>query len=251
MINIKKVPLLLTFSITIASVGYFSPLENHNLTARWKMAMPSANASPAPFYVPPVKPNSASSRGSGSRGCNQAILGKSDLVTLLIPSQEYVAQTGSAHPTFLWSLSDAVSVPVEFTLVKPGVAKPIFVKRVASAQAGIVEVKLPAVAPELKPGEIYRWSVSLICNNKRPSANPLFYSWIERVETSTQLSSQMAEVPKDDAYGRALVYGKAGLWYDMIAELNKAKAANPQDPRIPKDFNTLITQVDLETVAKP
>lgn len=253
MININKVPLLLTFSITVASVWHFSPLENHNLTSDWKIGMLPAHALPGSLYIPPTtKPSSPKSEGSGSRGgCHQAMLGKSNLVNLLIPSQEYVAQTNSGYPTFFWSLSNAVSVPVEFALVKPGVAEPILVKRVASAPAGLVKVKLPAIAPELEPGEIYRWSVSLICNEKRPSANPLFYSWIERKETSPQIASQLAAVPEDDAHARALVYGQAGLWYDMVAELHKAKAANPENTRIRQDFDNLIRQAGLEAAAKP
>jgi hypothetical protein len=211
-------------------------------------------------YVPPVARNPRRSQGSGSRGCNESLPG--DLVTLLIPSKDYTAQTTLGHPTFFWHLSQAVSVPMKFSLVEPGVAQPVFVKQIDSPQAGIVQLELPKDRPELVTGKIYTWSVTVVCNAKRPSANPYFYSWIERVPIPPALEEQLSANGANTratmgmratesslaVRDRAAVYAQAGLWYDALALI----ATQSPNSRISlsEDFLTLLDQVGLSKVTK-
>jgi hypothetical protein len=122
-------------------------------------------------FIPPADKNSRSSQGSGARGCQQSL--PVNLVTLLIPSKDYIGQTTSGHPTFFWHLSQPISVPLRFTLVEPGVAKPLFVKQIDSPQVGTMQLALPKDRPELVAGRSYGWSVSLICNSRRPLLIPI------------------------------------------------------------------------------
>lgn len=249
----KKLLILFAGTLALAYSQLFGFSRNSVLNSAYlnSLNVKSAKASTNSLYVPPtVKKNPRLSQGSGSRGCDRLLLGKDDLITLLIPSKEYVAQTSSGHPSFFWYLSKPVSVPIEFALVKPGVAEPILVQRIDSAKAGIIGIAVPQNAPELQTGETYKWSVSLVCNNKRPSANPLFYSWIERVPTSPELSKKLAQLqPKNDSAPevrqRALIYGQAGLWYDTLAEFDRAMAIAPQDLSLKADFNSLLNQAGI------
>jgi hypothetical protein len=205
-------------------------------------------------FVPPVTKNPRQSRGSGSRGCDQSLPG--DLVTLLIPSREQIGQTLSGHPTFFWHLSQPVSVPIQFTLVEPGVTEPLFVKQIDSPKAGMMQQELPKDRPELVPGRTYGWSVTLVCNARRPSANPYFYSWIERVPTTPALEQQLAEVTSQSSGNassdreRALLYAEAGLWYDALATISKAQVTNPNNPFVQTDFLSLLDQVGLSEVVR-
>ena len=217
-------------------------------------------------YIPPSGKSTRSSQGSGSRGCQQSL--PQDLVTLLIPAKDYVGQTTSGHPTFFWHLSQPISVPLRFTLVEPGVAKPLFVKQIDSPQVGTMQLALPKELPELVSGRTYGWSVTLACNSRRPSANPYFYSWIERVPTTPALEQQLAAVnsisnspeqtpslgsasSQDDATPerlRASIYAGAGLWYDALAAISTTQAAKPTPP-VQEDFLNLLDQVGLTEVA--
>jgi hypothetical protein len=213
-------------------------------------------------FIPPVVKNPRSSQGSGSRGCEASLPG--DMVTLLIPSTDYVGQTTSGHPTFFWHLSQSSSVPIKFTLVEPGVAQPLFEKQIDSSKPGIIQLELPKDRPELVTGRTYGWSVTLVCNARRPSANPYFYSWIERVPTTRALEQQLAEIaansnsqtatPSSENHSsdrqRASIYAQAGLWYDALAIISKAQAANPQEPSIQNDFLSLLDQVGLRAVVE-
>ncbi len=218
-------------------------------------------------FIPPADKNSRSSQGSGARGCQQSL--PVNLVTLLIPSKDYIGQTTSGHPTFFWHLSQPISVPLRFTLVEPGVAKPLFVKQIDSPQVGTMQLALPKDRPELVAGRSYGWSVSLICNSRRPSANPYFYSWIERVPTTPVLEQQLAAATSSSnspgqtpSFGeassqrssspemlRASIYARSGVWYDTLAAISTAQAAKPRDPFVQEDFLTLLDQVGLAEVA--
>jgi len=211
-------------------------------------------------FVPPADRSTRRSQGSGSRGCEQSLPG--DLVTLLIPSKDYIAQTTSSHPTFFWHLSQNVSVPLKFTLVERGVAEPLFIKQINSPAAGMLKLELPKDKPGLASGRIYSWSVTLECNARRPSANPYFYSWIERVPTTPALEQKLAAVssrsksfeqtPASESASRELasIYAEAGLWYDTLTTLSTARTENPSDRLVQEDFLALLKQVGLVEVAK-
>jgi hypothetical protein len=204
-------------------------------------------------FVPPVTKNPRQSQGAGSRGCQQYLPG--DLVTLLIPSKDEIAQTRSGHPSFFWHLSKPVSAPIQFTLVEIGVAEPLFVKKIDSPKAGMMQLELPKDRPELVAGRTYSWSVTLVCNARRPSANPYFYSWIERVPTTPEVEQQLAVAtstsnpPTQALRERALIYARSGLWYDALAAISAAQTANSNDLSVQEDFLSLLDQVGLQGVA--
>ncbi|MEQ9001705.1 MAG: DUF928 domain-containing protein [Coleofasciculus sp. B1-GNL1-01] len=208
-------------------------------------------------YIPPVATNPRRTIGSGSRGCRQSLT--NDLVTLLIPSEEYAGQTKSGHPTFFWYLSQPVpeGVPMRFALVEPGVPEPLFEKQIDSPQAGMIQLQLPKDRPELQTGRTYKWSVTLVCNTKHPSANPVFISWIERVSTPAALEPQRLStpptknnVPTQVWRDRAWSYAEAGLWYDALAAMSKVETANSNELVTNDDFLALLEQVGLTQVTQ-
>jgi len=118
-------------------------------------------------------------------------------------------------------------------------------------------MELPKDLPELVAGRKYGWSVTLVCNPRRPSANPYFYSWIERVAATPALDQQLtaATLPSGNASPetlrkRALIYAQAGLWYNSLADISTAVTANPNNSSVQEDFLDLLAQVGLTEVAK-
>ncbi|HAA28157.1 MAG TPA: hypothetical protein DCE56_11375 [Cyanobacteria bacterium UBA8553] len=194
-------------------------------------------------YVPPARGMPRRTQGTGTRGCDQS---QAVAVQLIIPN-DHTAQTSSGHPTFFWYVSQVPRDPVEFALVESGVAQPIFVKQLQLNQAGIVQLEMPKNLPELLPNREYRWSVSLICNAKGRSNDSLAQGWINRVPVTPLLEQQLAAAKSDR--DRALVYAKAGLWYDAIDAIATAQATNSTDPSIREDFLSLLAQVGLKEVA--
>ena len=190
-------------------------------------------------YRPPKgKTREQVRKAGGSRGeCN---LPSNNTITLLVP-QDHTPSTVLERPTFLWHLSQKVSLPLRFTLLEPG-QKPIFVEQL-KPKPGIVALKLPYNSPPLKIGKTYRWTVTIICNQKRPSRNMFAQAWIERVALPKEerLSNNTANTLC------SLKYAREGIWYDALA-CNYSKLVRTQNNAGNsswQQFKTLLSEIDL------
>lgn len=182
-------------------------------------------------------------RAGGTRGCNLMF---NDTVTLLVP-QNHTATTTSEHPIFFWYLSQKLSLPLRFTLLEPE-KEPIFTKEF-TPEPGIVALKLPDSMPSLEIGKTYRWTVTVVCNEKKPSRNLFAQAWIERVPSPR--SNQFAYNLKNNRSFCLLEYGRAGIWYDALAcnyPNLVQKHHNPYEDS--QEFWSLLEQIDLEDVAQ-
>jgi hypothetical protein len=195
-------------------------------------------------YVPPNRRPPKSTRITGSRGCNLPGSSQPVSLTLLVPT-DHDGLTISGRPTFFWYAS--ASVPMAFTLTQPGVVQPLFEQQIQPQEAGIVELKMPQNLPELVPGREYRWSVTLICNPDRPSANGFVQSWIKLVPTPPDLTGQIATATSER--DRALIYAQAGLWYNALEAISTAHRTNPTDKSILDERLLLLEQAGQTEVA--
>jgi Domain of Unknown Function (DUF928) len=187
-------------------------------------------------YVPPGGTKRTSrTKGAGSRGCDRAA---SPELQLLAPN-DHIPTTASTHPTFYWYIS-VTKLPVRLTLVEPGVVKPIVDRRFIVTRPGVVGVKLPSDVPGLVVGKQYRWTVAIVCDEERPSANTYAYSWISRVAATPELKSKLAEV-SNSSQNRSLVYAQAGIWYDALSSSIMNYEINNQD----KLFSRLLAQAGI------
>jgi hypothetical protein len=110
-------------------------------------------------------------------------------------------------------------------------------------KAGIIKVKLPSNLSGLEVGKEYRWSVSLVCNQKRPSENTYAFAWIKRVPITAKLQQKLAALT--DKRELSLAYAQAGVWYDAIATIYNAGAAQTADKLNSEYFARLLNQVGL------
>lgn len=203
-----------------------------------------ASAQMVQDYVPPISSKKTSrTKGAGSRGCD--LISATDL-QLLTP-EDHIATTVSSHPTFFWSISNT-SLPVRFTLIEPGVAKPIMDRKFMVTRPGVVEVKLPSNLPGLKLGKEYRWTLSIVCNEERPSENTYAYSWIERVAVTPNLTQNLKGVNIQTQ--RSLVYARSGIWYEALLSSYMGYKAHPQDKIAFWYFSELLAQIGVSATNK-
>lgn len=203
-------------------------------------------------YIPPNRGRPRNTQATGSRGGNQATGPRGctqsnqslPTLTLLVPS-DHDGLTTSGHPSFFWHIS--TPMPMAFVLTESGVAQPLLEQQIQPQEAGTIQMKLPKDLPELVAGREYRWSITLVCNRERPSANPFIQSWIKRVPLKPELTQQLTTAGSD--HERALVYAQAGLWYDALAAISTAYTTDPSDQSILEDRFLLLNQVGLNQVA--
>jgi hypothetical protein len=164
----------------------------------------------------------------------------------LVPDN-HVGQTTQSHPTFFWFVSSDANLPMEFVLVEPRVARPIYIIQKFTRKPEVIGVTLPDRLTQLEPGKTYRWSVSLICNPKQRSSAIYAQSWIERSQPSPALVAKLASAKTD--YERAISYARAGFWYDALSAITTARTVKPHDPKILTMRRMLLDWVGLSQFA--
>ena len=161
----------------------------------------------------------------GSRGgeCNSL---SPQAVTLIVP-EEHIGTTVLARPTVIWFNSEHISQPVRLTFYSSG-EKPILVKNFDSLPKGFKAFKIPENSPSLEIGKIYKWTVTIVCNEKRPSKNLYAQAWIERVPESLNQTKGNLNCQIDLA---------RLVWYDALScSYSSVNGA---------EFNSLLEQIDL------
>lgn len=214
-----------------------------NLNSSVVLADTPPKAMPKSRYVPPARRPPKSTQATISRGCAESGAFQPVSLTLLVPN-DHDGLTTSGHPTFFWYAT--ASIPMTFTLTEPGTVQPLLEQQVRP-QAGIVQFKMPQNLPELVSGRDYRWSVTLVCNPERPSANAFIQTWIKRVPTTPELSQQIAATSSER--DRSLIYAQAGLWYDALEAISTAHSTYPNDKSLLEERLLLLDQAGLSQVA--
>lgn len=196
-------------------------------------------------YVPPPRRDRRVQRteGGGSRGCSED-RGRS--LTLLTPN-DHIPTTVSGRPTFLWYVRTNALQMMRFTVVEPNVSKPIMEKFLEVEKPGIVQIKISPNIPELVEGKKYRWTVSIVCNERRRSENIYARAWIERVPNTPALVQKMSTVTEERE--RAMIYANSGIWYDAISTIYQNSITNSKDQLTYKYLFELLDQVGLSKVA--
>lgn len=176
-------------------------------------------------YVPPSRRGApARTQGGGSRGCEQ----ESVPVTLLAPP-DHVGLTTQARPKLFWySVNDSM-LPMQISLVEPGVSEPIWMTRVPTGSAGFNSIQIPDTIPELVVGRRYRWTVTRLCNVRRPSNNTYARGWVERIVPPGRVSNQASLSPAEQVQASA----EAGIWYDAVTyAVAQSKVNDPESQSI-------------------
>jgi len=221
-------------TISLSLLGAFSPLG---------ITFSNGVADADIQYVPPGGSLPQRTAGSGARGCTNSIPVS---LNLLSPS-DHTGRTTLSHPTFLWYVSHPTSAPVLFTLTSPKDKQPLFQKRLKATQAGIMELHLPANAVGLDENKQYRWTVALVCSEKRPSENINARAWIQRVAVTPELNKTLALTT--DKTERAAAYTHSGIWYDGLALLNQERINHPGEKQVNDSFTSLLNQVGLPKIS--
>lgn len=237
-----------TASLLLAQtiLGFANPLPGSEQLST-QLGIGSA-AIAAPRYTPRSSQGKAPRRtvGTGSRGCLDLSEAPTGTLTLLV-SNESTGYTTSGHPTFFWYLSNPVSVPMEFSLVEPGNPETVYKQTIANPIAGINQIQLPTDKPELVPGKLYKWSVALVCNPERRSADVIAQAFIQRELPSSSLAEQLSTATSK--IQQSEIFAANSFWYDSLAALSPASSDSNQQA-IVQDRLSLLEQVDLTAVVQ-
>jgi hypothetical protein len=185
-------------------------------------------------YIPPNKDKQQQkATASGSRGCQ----GNTVDIISLIPT-DHTPTTISNNPNFLFLVKSKPKLPVRFTLVEPGVAKPVWKEELIVERSGILSVSTPENV-NLETDKEYVWNLMVVCNPDRPSENYYIRASVKRVSSSQQLVREISQA--NSHYQKASVLARAGIWYDAIAISYQAQ----NEPNSISYFKQLLSQIGM------
>jgi hypothetical protein len=151
--------------------------------------------------------------------------------------------TVSPRPTFLVYVPQTSAKAMELTLERDG--KGIYKTSVnLSGTPGIISIKLPANAPELKIGKDYKWLVSMVCGSGAPED-----SFVEGSVRRIQPDSTLSQIDRAKSLEKVALYAKSGVWFDAVATLAALRKAQPNDPQVVSAWENLLKDAGLGAIA--
>jgi hypothetical protein len=197
----------------------------------------------APVYKPPLRGAPGGRVGGGTRGTNTR-----DVFVLSALAPDHMGLTVSEQPSLYWFISNATSLPVELAIMDPQGVKPLLETRLTGpVERGVHRINLAQHGVRLEPGVPYRWSVTVIPDEKRRSRDILAAATVERIMPPDALRAKVAETRKEDLPS---VYAEAGLWYEALTTLSELIDQAPADAALRQQRAALLSQVGLPDIGE-
>ena len=205
----------------------------------WLVSARAVTFQPPPDEGKPLQTTGGASRNPGQ--CPMDAKTSSKTLKALVPSNNS-GLTVAERPTIYVYVPPTTAPEVYFSLEDHN-RNPYFQTNVAiDGGEGIVAIQLPEDAPPLEMGKDYQWHFVIKCEGRLGPRNPIASGWIRRVPRR----NITAEGTPEEI---ANAYGRAGIWYDSLATLMKAREAQPGDISIADELQELLTSVGLQEVA--
>ena len=205
----------------------------------------------AQAFIPPNRGMPGRREGGGTRGCwGSTTTNFSTKLTALVPAQNF-GYTLDEYPSFFIYVPEFFAekaIAAEFILSTADDEVVYQVIYETTVTDGLVKITLPAdanVAP-LALGQDYQWSFSLICNRDDRSADLVVDSWIQRIEPSADLATQLASASSQE---RPRILAEAGIWYSSLASLVALAEPEGRIGNVP-GWETLLDSVGLLAIAQ-
>jgi hypothetical protein len=246
-LTILAVALMLGATFNVASAQVLSQQSSSSLARELENA-----------FRPPPRGLPVNSQGAAFGG---GCLVTHQSLTALVP--DYLAgQTSAEYPTVFWYMprmrerDGAAPAPaMEFTLKDANGHKIHSAMYPLSKSAdgsigtpGIMSLIL-AKPYALKVGQEYNWDLRVTCDAKSPdrSSDHFVEGGIKRVALNPNLARRLQQATPEE---RLVLYARAKLWYEMLAELVKLRRDRPDDPNLAYAWEKLFVAVGLDRVSK-
>ncbi len=235
---------------------YDSPRQALAYQPNLQLPEQPTTAQPAARLTPPIlqaqAPTPAITRRSGRRRPASArgpCLPSEKSLTALMPETN-LGLTVATHPTFFFYIPQTTATSAEFVLLDEANNHKVYETTFTiTGTPGIVSVSLPAskTLPPLEIGKDYHWYVSVICDPDDRSGDVYVDGWVQRVEPTPSLMSQLEKASPAE---RVALYRKNGIWHDTLTFLAEGRRLNPSNSALAAEWATLLRSVGLEKIAQ-
>ncbi|MCW6051144.1 DUF928 domain-containing protein [Microcoleus sp. A2-C5] len=194
-------------------------------------------------FTPPDVTAPDNRQGGTHRGCQ---LREGLFITPLIPESN-IGLTLTESPTFFVYVSQPAA-QVEFVLLNEDESEVVYESSLKIDKAGIVGVSFSDKdkTKNIEVGKRYVWSFALACDPQERSGDYIIKGWMQRIEPSASLKSDLAN---PDPRARLIAYAKNGIWYETLATLAQMRSLAPDDGRLKTEWTQLLQSQKLEAIA--
>jgi hypothetical protein len=256
----KKMKKITKFFLNVTFVGSILSIATLNALQLTVVGQPTPNVDGQPItqpgrvrFVGPTEDNLPNYRRGlpipAGLQCDYTGRGKRELTALVPISQ--IGRTVSEYPVFFFYLPQTDAEVAEFTLQDENgnliYEQDLTIKNLS----GVIGVSIPANknVPPLEAGKNYRWYIALICDPDDRSADAVAIGIVRRVELSAEI---LRKLENADPRQKTVIYAENGIWQDALSNLAAVRRANPNEPAIQSDWESLLGSVELgEIAAKP
>ncbi|WP_052128830.1 DUF928 domain-containing protein [Neosynechococcus sphagnicola] len=167
-------------------------------------------------------------------------------LTALMPTTN-LGYTTVGFPTLFIYVPTTTATTAEFILQDQNYKEIYKTMMPLKGTNGIVSFTLPdtGVLSPLEVGKQYHWYFTVVCDADEPSANVSVEGWIQRIEPSPGLNSNLLKAKPDE---RPAVYAEAGIWYEALTALADLRRTRPNDPILAADWTDLLNSVKLDKI---
>ena len=223
------------FALTEEAIPDLPPRKPPTVSAGPRLIQPTEDIDDPPTGVPPVVRGKCENFPEAS-------------FTALMPENK-IARTVSDYPTFFFYLPQPNAELAEFILQDENgnlnYEQALTIKNLS----GVISVSIPANTnvPPLEVGKKYTWVFSLVCDPDDRASDQIERGVVRRVKLSADILRQLDVA---DPRRRTVIYAENGIWQDALATLAAARRANPNDPDLAADWESLLDSVTLPEIAK-
>ncbi|MDC0835309.1 Membrane protein related to metalloendopeptidase [Geitlerinema sp. FC II] len=192
-------------------------------------------------------PSTASS-GGASRTAGLCLAGSANASALqpLLPGFQRVL-TVSERPEFFVSVPSMTATTASFSLQDE--EREYYRTQVElPAEGGIVSVTLPE-GVSLEAEKDYKWYFEIHCVSEVADPdNPNIEGTVYRMPLEDDLAADLEAAAT--AIEAARAYSEAGIWYDALSTLARARQDRPQDASVASNWNEFLASVGLDNLAR-
>ncbi|NET35417.1 MAG: DUF928 domain-containing protein [Cyanothece sp. SIO1E1] len=231
--------------VIVAYLGLFQAHAQSEMAFKHQQIELAIN--PIVHFIPPTNERVKTTRGGASRTAVRKCMQDEPYQTALTPVLPAAGEslTVSSHPTF-WVYIPETSAPQAHFTLKDADQRGIYQALVPiSKTGGMLALELPEGEPGLELNKTYYWSVALICQPTQ-SDIPAVEGQVKRILPGPSLRSQLAG--KSDLQ-QAAIYGREGIWYDMLNNLAQPQQTQPNDSTITANWVEILSSEGLEAIA--
>ncbi|KAM3095469.1 DUF928 domain-containing protein [Phormidesmis sp. 146-12] len=203
----------------------------------------------AQIEPPPGQGSPNGTAGGGSRTsstfCVRSPNPTSRLMALSPKGQ--MALTSSDRPDFWIYLPKTTAQMVELSVFDAEMNGIYQTLVPISTKAGLVSLRLPSEAPQLKPDQPYYWTAALVCNQNDRTSDWVVGGWIKRIQLDPSAQERLATAKASD---RVSLYLSQGLWVQAFSLLTELRQTQPNNAHLATVWTELLRSVGLEALTE-